>query len=111
MTLSDISQEAAISESTVNMDVVETYTEPLAAQAVEEIVPNEVLVSSETADQVEAVEVAPVDVDTGGNVAIEQVGFGEARLDALGVLRIAARQADPPEGMLVNRSRPAWGPD
>ncbi len=55
MTLSDISQEAAISESTVNMDVVETYTEPLAVQAVEEVEPGEILVSSETADQVESV--------------------------------------------------------
>jgi tetratricopeptide (TPR) repeat protein len=31
-TLSDISQEAAVSESAVNMDIVETYTDPLAAQ-------------------------------------------------------------------------------
>lgn len=31
-TLLDISQEAAVSESAVNMDVVETFTDPLAAQ-------------------------------------------------------------------------------
>jgi len=56
MTLSDISQEAAVSESTVNMDIVETYTEPLAIQAEEEVEPSEALASSEIVAEPVAVE-------------------------------------------------------
>jgi tetratricopeptide (TPR) repeat protein len=51
-TLSDISQETAISESAVNMDSVETYTNPLEAQLTTE--PS--LSASESTDQVEQVE-------------------------------------------------------
>ena len=52
-TLSDISQEAAVSESVVNMDVVETYTDPLAAQLTTEPSLSEESLP-ETADQTEA---------------------------------------------------------
>jgi tetratricopeptide (TPR) repeat protein len=52
-TLSDISQETAISESVVNMDVVETYTDPLAARLTTEPSLSEESIPGETADQVE----------------------------------------------------------
>ena len=52
-TLSDISQETAISESVVNMDIVETYTDPLAAQLTTNPVLSEESISSEATDQVE----------------------------------------------------------
>ena len=53
-TLSDISQEAAVSESAVNMDIVETYTDPLAAQLTTEPDLSAELISSEASTQVEA---------------------------------------------------------
>ena len=51
-TLSDISQEAAVSESVVNMDAVETYTDSLAAQLTTEPNLSEKSIP-ETADQTE----------------------------------------------------------
>jgi len=53
-TLSDISQEAAISESDVNMNIVETYTDPLPAQLTTEPQLSDVLISSKAADQIES---------------------------------------------------------
>jgi tetratricopeptide (TPR) repeat protein len=53
-TLSDISQEVAISESDVNMNIVETYTDPLPAQLTTEPQLSDVLISSKAADQIES---------------------------------------------------------
>jgi tetratricopeptide (TPR) repeat protein len=56
-TLSDISQEASISESIVNMDIVETYTDTLAAQLATEPSLNEESIPVEATSQVEEVHV------------------------------------------------------
>ena len=50
-TLSDISQEVAISESVVNMDIVETYTNPIEAQLTTESCLSDELIHGETAAQ------------------------------------------------------------
>jgi len=52
-TLSDISQETAISESVVNMEVVETYTNPLEIQVTTEPSLSDDLISEEAPVQVE----------------------------------------------------------
>jgi tetratricopeptide (TPR) repeat protein len=52
-TLSEISQEAAISESAVNMDIVETYTNPLEAQLTAEPSLSDELLHGETTAQVD----------------------------------------------------------
>ena len=45
------------------------------------------------AEEVEAVEIAPVEVEADRDVAVEQIGLGEAELDRLGIARIIDRGA------------------
>ena len=43
---------------------------------------------------VEAVEIAPIDVHPQADVAIEQIGFGKADIDLLGILRVGQIEPD-----------------
>ena len=76
VTLSDISSEAAVSESDINMDVVETYTDPLAAQLMAESDLSDEAAQSEAAadqagsqDDVEVKSEEPVTVNDSEPVA------------------------------------------
>ncbi len=68
-TISDVPQQVAVSESAVNMDIVETYTEPMAAELSEEAV-----VSEETVE--EAAEQAEVELEAA--MEVEEVFTQEA---------------------------------